>query len=376
MQTSLTPTKSVRLAICSAGELFGGVERHLVGMCSWLLNGGQVPLVVLFNEGELSAQLRAMGLEPVIVQDRGLLDPSIPFRLAKLFRDRNINIVHVHGYKSVIYCSGARQRYRFAMVRTIHGLEESKKNISVSSLKSKIYCWLDRKAGKMAGAYNTYVTRDLHDHWETSENIPYSQTIPNGIEPLDQSSFPRPGDLSTDSLHMAAVGRITHIKGLGTALRSLAMVDPRHNLILNIIGTGPQEAELKSLATELGLEDRVRFLGFKRNIFDYMAHINALVMPSLHEGLPYTVLEAMSLERPIIASSVGGLPEVIEDRVTGRLLSFNDTSAWAEAFTELATQSGEYSTWGKNAGIEQRRKYTQEITGNLMWNLYQNILGQ
>ena len=84
---------------------------------------------------------------------------------------------------------------------------------------------------------------------------------------------------------------------------------------MNIIGTGPLTAELKGLAEELGVSDRVRFLGFKKNVYDYMAHCDALIMPSLHEGLPYTVLEAMSLGLPVIASRVGGLAEVLEQLV-------------------------------------------------------------
>ncbi len=98
---------------------------------------------------------------------------------------------------------------------------------------------------------------------------------------------------------------------------------PEHvNLI--VIGRGSLEEELKELAVKLGVSHRVRFLGFKSGIYDYLAHVDGLLMPSLHEGLPYTLLEAMSLGRPVLASDVGGLGEVIEHGSTACSSPAND----------------------------------------------------
>jgi glycosyltransferase involved in cell wall biosynthesis len=104
---------------------------------------------------------------------------------------------------------------------------------------------------------------------------------------------------------------------------------------LHIIGAGPEEEALRSLAQELGLTDRVHFLGFRRNVYSFIAHGDALVMPSLHEGLPYTLLEAMSLATPIIASQVGGLAEVLQDEITALLVPPGDPAALARAISRL-----------------------------------------
>jgi glycosyltransferase involved in cell wall biosynthesis len=128
---------------------------------------------------------------------------------------------------------------------------------------------------------------------------------------------------------------VTRVKGLEYAIRAVAGLDPELKVVLNIIGTGPLVGELKALAEELGVGDRVRFLGFKDNVYDYLAHIDVLIMPSMHEGLPYTILEAMSLGVPIIASRAGGLVEAIDDNENGLLVPVGDIVALSKMISIL-----------------------------------------
>jgi glycosyltransferase involved in cell wall biosynthesis len=91
------------------------------------------------------------------------------------------------------------------------------------------------------------------------------------------------------------------------------------------------------LTKELRLESRVSFHGFRNNSYDYVAHADALLMPSLHEGLPYTALEAMALRTPIIASRVGGLAEALDDGRTAMLVPPKEPADLAAAIAHLAS---------------------------------------
>ena len=102
----------------------------------------------------------------------------------------------------------------------------------------------------------------------------------------------------------------------------------------------------------------MRFHGFQREILDWIAHLDALLMPSLHEGLPYTLLEAMSLGVPAIASRVGGLAEVLRHGETGLLVEVGDAAGLAGALAKLAGDPGYGREMGEAAAREQRERYT------------------
>jgi len=133
---------------------------------------------------------------------------------------------------------------------------------------------------------------------------------------------------------------------------------PPPSVRLIVLGTGPMADEIAVIAREYGVAERVHVLGFRADIHDYMAHLDALLMPSFHEGLPYTLLEAMSLGLPIIASRVGGLAEVLRHERTGLLVPVGDPDAIAEALAQLVQRPELAADLARRAGEEQRAHYS------------------
>ena len=329
----------MKLAICATGELFGGVERHVLGMCTFLRRQGEDPLLVLLHDRELARMARSAGLEPAILAPGGAFDIRVVGRLGSLLRENRIDVVHAHGYRAVVNCALARRHHQFGLVRTVHGLVEASRWSTWDGFKLHLYSRLERFFGRRAGATVIYVTEDLRRFNTGHDRGLLTWTVHNGIDPLRPKDYLRPVDLAPGRFHVAAVGRITPIKGLDTAVRAVKKLDPSTDVVLNIIGTGPQEECLKSLSMELGVAGKVRFLGFKKNIYNFLTHCDALIMPSLHEGLPYTILEAMALGLPIIASRVGGVAEVLEDGESAILLGSNDVEGFARAIDRLRGDS-------------------------------------
>jgi glycosyltransferase involved in cell wall biosynthesis len=119
----------------------------------------------------------------------------------------------------------------------------------------------------------------------------------------------------------------------------------------------------------------VTFHGFRRDVDALMAHSDALLMSSLHEGLPYTLLEAMSLELPTVASDVGGLAEVLRHEETGLLVPVGDVGGLANALERLGRDADLRRTLGTNAAREQRRAYTLQAMGEGYLEAYATALG-
>jgi glycosyltransferase involved in cell wall biosynthesis len=114
-------------------------------------------------------------------------------------------------------------------------------------------------------------------------------------------------------VNLVAVGRLEPVKGLETLIEAVSHEALIGRVHLHLVGEGPDVKALKALVQAKGLGSVVSFHGFKLNPLDYIAHANFLMLPSLHEGVPYVLLEALALKVPVIASNVGGIPEVVRN---------------------------------------------------------------
>ncbi len=369
------PSHQLVVAMCSVGELFGGVERHLLGMCQWFRRQKTEPLLLLFHDKELAAQARKLGFEPIILQSGGSFDLSASKKMAQVLRSHQVNLVHAHGYRAMVNTALARRHHNFAVVRTVHGLIEPHRPLSLPWLKSHAYNWLEKRASLHTGATVCYVTEDLRQRRAKTDGQGRKLTVYNGIDPVE-GVYTRPDDLAQGVFNFAAVGRISPIKGLETAIKAMADLNPEMNAVLNIIGTGPSTEKLKNLAAHLCLGQRVRFLGFKKNVYDYLAHVDALIMPSFHEGLPYTILESMSLGTPVIASQVGGLAEVLEDGSTALLVQPGNVAGWVSAMSNLVSHPEKAVQMGKTGLKKQSTSFTLQTMGEAYWQVYLDKLEQ
>ena len=354
----------MRLAICSVGELFGGVERQILDLCTFLRRRGLGdPLVTLFHDRELAAQLRRGGLAPVILQGGSRYDWRLVARLTGLLAEHRIDVVHAHGYKATIAAALAKRRLGFRLVKTEHGKREATLAHPVAWLKARANLGLDGFLTRRYADQVLYVTHDIQAHFAAPHRGLVRATVHNGIDPLSAAATTRPADLPADRFNVALVGRVTAVKGIPLALAAMAGDEVPPEVHLVVIGTGPLLASLQREAAERGLSDRVSFLGFRQNIYDYLAHVDVLLMPSYHEGLPYTLLEAMSLARPVVASRVGGLAEVLRDGETGLLVEPGATDQIAAAVGRLARDRDLGRALGRAAQDLQARRFTLDVMG-------------
>jgi glycosyltransferase involved in cell wall biosynthesis len=168
-----------------------------------------------------------------------------------------------------------------------------------------------------------------------------SEVIPNGVQPTlparDRAAVRADLGLEPDQVAVAMVARIDGKKGHDTLVRALARPPKGARIVALVAGEGDAAPAIRELAAELGLgPERLRMLGLRRDVPDLLHASDIFVLPSLYEGLPLSILEAMSQGLPVVATPVGGIPEVVTQGREGILVPKEDPAALAAAVQRLA----------------------------------------
>lgn len=346
-----------RVAVVAPGEIFGGAERQILTLMHALQLRGSALKLLVFHDADLARRARSAGIATQVLGVRGLLDLAALRGLRAALADFEADVVHLHGYRAAVYCA-LLGRDKFGAVKTEHGSLELPSARRLERLKLGVYRGLETWATRRLRACVVYVTEDLR-RVSVSANADTS-VIHNGIESLDPRQTRRPPEYEPAYVNVAIVGRLEAIKGIDYALRAMTAACMPTAARLHIVGTGPLLTELQVLARNLGVQDRVGFLGFRDNVYDYIAHADALLMPSLHEGLPYTILEAMALSTPILASRVGGLAEVLINEETALLFEPASDTAIAAAVARLSEDSDLSRSLATRALADCQRRFSAD----------------
>jgi glycosyltransferase involved in cell wall biosynthesis len=369
----------VRLAICCAGEIWGGVEQCVLTLADGLRTLGIDPLVIVLHEGLLADRLRESGARVESIADCGKYDPRLVGRLAATLRRHRINVLHVHGYKAAVAGALAARRCRVKVVKTEHGRLEPRASWAdaLSHARLTLNTALDGVASRWLIDAQVFVSRDLRN---TAQPVPariLRRLIYNGIALSDSPPVPRQdAGGAPRTFDVGIVGRLTRVKGHEELLTALARLGHLPDIRLHVFGTGPLEAECRQTAARLGISDRVLFHGFTARVVERIATLDVLAMPSWHEGLPYVLLEAMTLQVPVVASRVGGLREAIEGRNCGLLVPARSPVDLALAIERLYRDPGLRGQLARNARAVVAREFNATAMVEQYASVYEAVLAQ
>ncbi len=279
--------------------------------------------ISLGSRGALAGDIEALSWPVTALEAPSGLRPSLIVKLARFFRRRRPEVVHTHDHRALFYAGPAAWVARVPLViNTRHG-----RNCHFTSRQIAA----GRQLARLVDRY-VCVSDDVKAQC-IAEGIAPSRlmTILNGID-VERFAFSGP----CRGGPIVAVARLSPEKDLANLVRSVALAAKRApELRVEVAGGGPCLADLKQLAASLGVGDRINFLGEVRDVPALLARATIFVLPSRSEGIPLTALEAMACGLPVVATRVGGLPEVVEDEVTGLLVPPADPAALAGAITEL-----------------------------------------
>lgn len=316
----------------------GGLENGVVNVVNRLNRDRfRSSVCCLKHKGEFAARLVD---DQVAVHEmgwRGGNDLFLPFKLASLFRRTKTDIVHTRNAEAFFYgFLGAK----FAGVpRIIHS--EHGRTFNDRPLRFIVQRLFSRHTDRIFS-----VTEQLKHDLVGNIGIPASriEVLYNGVdlgrfkpasrlEILSQLGF-QPGDMVVGS-----VGRLVTVKNYPLLLQSFRALD-RKDIKLVFVGDGPERPALEKMATMIGLEKQVRFLGHRDNVAELLAAFDIFVLPSISEGMSNTLLEAMGAGIAAVASDVGGNPEIIREGVDGLLFPSGNVEALVSRLQSLLTNAG------------------------------------
>ncbi len=298
----------------------GGTERLVIEICRHLATRAESMVCCLDEPGGWAAELEAMRVPVVALGRTPGFQPSLALQIARLIKAHEIDVVHCHHYSPYVYGLLASRLTNARLVFTEHGrLADS----APSPKRRLVNPWLSLLGGRVCA-----VSADLKRHM-VAEGFPERriQVVYNGIDPGH-----RPTSLERDvaratlgvphgAFVTGTVGRLDPVKNLPALLRAHALVVEQHpESRAVIVGDGPERSALHALAVELGVADSVIFAGYRSDARALMAAFDVYVNTSTYEGVSLTILEAMAASLPVIATLVGGNPEVVVDLETGLLV--------------------------------------------------------
>lgn len=336
------------------------------------------PIVVVFQRGrgvptEVQEECRRRGVPIEVVAERRRYDPSLLSRTLHLARSLRPALVQTHGYKANVVGLAVRKRLGVPWVAFSHGP-------TCGGLKMRLYLAADaliiRRADRVVA-----VSAARKAHLERSGCTPDRVvTIHNAVDmpgrvPVDAASVRRALGLPVDRPVIAVVGRLSREKGQVYFVQAMAeVVQAVPGATGLIVGDGPDERLLRARVAALGLQDVIHFAGYRRDMPQIYPAIDVLVLPSLSEGLPNVVLEAMAHARPVIATRVGGVPEVIEDGVTGVLVPPEDVHALSRASVKLLRLPMRRESMGRAARERVDREFCVRARAERILSVYREVV--
>jgi glycosyltransferase involved in cell wall biosynthesis len=330
-------------------------------------------LVATFKPGgELEPQLRSLGITPMVFPLKGSLTrPNTLIqiaRMAALCRREKVSIVHSHDFYSNVVGTAAASVGRVRAIASrrdlAHWLNPIQRRALLFSLRLADCVVANAQAvGELAAR---------------SESVPAEklQVIPNGIDiarfdamakrppdPPLPDAHGRPRVVMVASMHLPDKG---HADLLEAAAQLMARGVRAQYLF---VSDGALRAGLEERAAELGLSGEVLFLGRRTDVPAILSKVDLVVLPSWAEGFPNVVMEAMCASRPVLATRVGGIPEVLSDGVTGRLIEPRRADQLAEAIAEMLADPKRLRAFGRAGRLRVEESFSLErMTAAVQWS--------
>lgn len=366
---------------------------HLAGSGGWA--GGETYLLLLARNidrqrfrlivvspepGALVEDLRAEGIETHVLDMYPLGSLRPLFRLRNFLREQQPDIVQAHGARANVYSRIAgRLAETGAIISTVHN---SLYDYPIGWIKKWLYLACDKLTAPLVDC--TLCVAESHRQELINRyglRPDRVVTIPNGVDIKRFQPIPRNRRLreelaiSDDVPVIGIVGRLTDQKGHVYLLRALPLLLAKFpSLRCLVVGDGELREELQQLAADLGLTDHCLFLGVRQDIPEVLAAMDLLVLPSLSEGMPYAALEGMAMGKPVVATAVNGVPELIQDGVTGLLVPRKDPVALAKAIDTVLANPHIAASLGLAARRQVEQTYSIEAWIAQMESLYESLV--
>jgi glycosyltransferase involved in cell wall biosynthesis len=311
-----------------------GAEKQMVLLARGLPRDRfRVEVAALTRLGPLEAELRGAGVPVTTIGKRHKVDPPAFARLVRFLKDRRFDVVQTWIFAANTYGRLAAFRVGVPVVITAEMAVDLWKGPRQLAVDRWLARWTDRVVGNSRAVVDFYRRAGVADDRLALIYSGIGDEEPPAVDPAEvRASLGLPADAP---LALFA-GRLAAQKGLDDLINALDLLQHvRPDLRTLIVGDGPLRGHLEDLAHAYRLDGAVRFLGHRDDVPRLLSASDLLVLPSLYEGLPNVVLEAMRARKPVVATAAPGTTEVVVDGQTGRLVPLRNPPALAEAIRSV-----------------------------------------
>jgi glycosyltransferase involved in cell wall biosynthesis len=300
-------------------------------------------------------------------------------KLASILRSKGVDILHCHHHKSVVYGTIAGKLAKVPIILAhVHGMGRTR-NFRRKLLNRFVLPKVDKILAVSEAVKN--------DILQNNFSIPSDKIINLGnsinydyfaLNIHSKQTVRRKFGVPENSFVFATAGRLTPTKGQEYLIRAFAKVKKQlNNAQLLIAGTGEMKNELENLVSKLGCSSAVRFLGHVDNMAEFYCMVDAFVLPSIAEGLPRTLIEAMAAGVLCIATGAGGIPEILDNGSCGLLVPTKDTNALADALLKAANMpQSQKETIISSAKKHIKENYSHNVMIKKIEKIYDTLVAE
>lgn len=352
---------------------WGGLEKRVLNESLWMANKGHQVVIIAPENTPLFQKAKGCGLKRYPISFKRLSAISDYSRLIHIFNQETPHIVNTHGNTdSKIALPAAKKAHIPCRILSRH--------ISTPVNNS----WYNRLLYKKLSHYTfttaDYTRRHLQEVFNLSDQQVFS--IPSGIvkpatlNPKDEErrALAEKLNLNPNTRFIGFAGRVSQDKGVDTLLKGFQQAAGHipHHLV--IAGTGDSSflSRMSELARDLNIENRVHFIGFQENVWPFYRALDCKILPSVFEGIPQVLIEAMYALCPVIGSRTGGIADIITHDETGLLFEVGQSRELCEMIITTIDNPGATIERAQNAEQKMKRHHTIETMGQKIIRIYQN----
>ncbi|OAG27694.1 glycosyltransferase family 4 protein [Thermodesulfatator autotrophicus] len=350
-----------------------GAERWILALIKYLDREKIETIVgVIRDDPTLDAPLLAeaekLGFETMAIEAYGRFNPQAVRKLKAYLKEKGIHILHTHGYKQDLAGFLATRGLKTKILATPHGWskEPDLKLAIYEALNRLVFLGFDRVAP---------LSREIYEGLLRIPGLKRKLTLI--VNAVDLSEIEAVKDVPEEILArkkegffiLGYIGQLIHRKGLDVLLKALAYKE-LSDCFLFVVGEGPLKEDLKALAARLGISDKIHFTGYREDRLNFLRGFDVFVLPSRLEGIPRCLMEAMGMGKPVVASAIEGIKDLVcEDGEGGLLFPPEDEKALAQ---KIAFLKKDY-TFREKLSQKARQIVTEKFSAERMAREYEAL---
>jgi glycosyltransferase involved in cell wall biosynthesis len=375
---SVSTTKKIKVLECIRQGQIGGGESHLLSLVENLDRGAFEPVVLSFTDGPMINRLNEMKVPTHVIHTTKPFDIRKWKQVRKFIASQKVDLIHAHGTRANSNILWAARSLKIPVIYTVHGWsfhQDQHPFVKRVRIMGEKYLVSRTNLNISVSESNRLSGRAFIKSFE-------SVVVNNGI---DQNKFNphrqfkpvrKELNIPEDATLVLFIARFTSHKQpltLIKAFREAVKENPKLHLLL--VGDGDQKAQALQMAEEDGLNSKISFQSFRQDVPDVLAAADIFVLPSLWEGLPIGLLEAMAMGKAVIATNVDGSKEVVQNEVNGLLLETDDLVAQlAAAIVKLSRDKNLQAAYGSRAITTINERYNAANMTRSIENIYKQVL--